>query len=45
MNEYRTTFGTVVRQPSALVPMAMALTALAGGAGAHCAVWRGTRGG
>jgi hypothetical protein len=29
MNEYRTTFGTVVRQPSALVPMAMALTALA----------------
>ncbi len=27
--EYRTTFGTVVRQPSALVPMAMALTALA----------------
>jgi hypothetical protein len=29
MNEYRTSFGTVVRQPSALVPMAMALTALA----------------
>ena len=29
MNEYRTTFGTVVRQPSALVPMAMSLTALA----------------
>jgi len=29
MNEYRTTFGTVVKQPSALVPMAMALTALA----------------
>lgn len=29
MNEYRTTFGAVVRQPSALVPMAMALTALA----------------
>ncbi len=29
MSEYRTTFGTVVRQPSALIPMAMALTALA----------------
>ena len=29
MNEYRTTFGTVVRQPSALVPLGMALTALA----------------
>jgi hypothetical protein len=29
MNEVRTSFGTVVRQPSALVPMAMALTALA----------------
>lgn len=29
MNEYRTTFGTVVRQPSALIPMGLALTALA----------------
>ncbi len=29
MNEYRTTFGMVVRQPSAVVPLAMALTALA----------------
>jgi len=29
MIEYRTTFGMVVRQPSALVPLAMALTALA----------------
>jgi len=29
MNEYQATFGTVVRQPSALIPMAMALTALA----------------
>ncbi len=29
MNEYRTSFGTVVRQPSALVPLGMALTALA----------------
>ncbi len=29
MNEYRTTFGMVVRQPSALVPLGMALTALA----------------
>lgn len=29
MNEYRTTFGTVVRQPSALVPLGMAMTALA----------------
>jgi hypothetical protein len=29
MNQYRTTFGTVVRQPSALVSMSMALTALA----------------
>jgi hypothetical protein len=29
MNEYRTTFGTVVRQPSALIPLMMALTALA----------------
>ena len=29
MNEYRTTFGAVVRQPSALVPLGMALTALA----------------
>ncbi|MGB8031208.1 MAG: hypothetical protein WCF30_16275 [Terracidiphilus sp.] len=29
MIEYRTTFGTVVRQPSALIPLVMALTALA----------------
>jgi hypothetical protein len=29
MTEYRTTFGTMVRQPSAVVPLAMALTALA----------------
>ena len=29
MNEYRTTFGAVARQPSALVPLGMALTALA----------------
>jgi len=29
MSEYRTTFGTVARQPSALVPLGMALTALA----------------
>ena len=29
MSEYRTSFGTVVRQPSALVPLAMAMTALA----------------
>ncbi len=29
MNEYRTTFGTVVRQPSALVPLGMAMMALA----------------
>jgi len=29
MNEYRTTFGTVVRQPSALIPLTMALMALA----------------
>ena len=29
MSEYRTTFGTVVRQPSALVPLGMAMTALA----------------
>jgi hypothetical protein len=29
MSEYRTTFGTVVRQPSALVPVGMAMTALA----------------
>jgi len=29
MNEYRTSFGTVVRQPSALIPLGMALTALA----------------
>jgi hypothetical protein len=28
MSEVRTSFGAVVRQPSALVPMAMALTAL-----------------
>jgi hypothetical protein len=28
MNEYRTSFGTVVRQPSALIPLGMALTAL-----------------
>ncbi|MGP8227041.1 MAG: hypothetical protein ACLQGT_12910 [Terracidiphilus sp.] len=29
MSEYRTSFGTVVRQPSALIPLGMALTALA----------------
>ncbi len=29
MSEYRTTFGTVVKQPSALVPLGMAMTALA----------------
>jgi hypothetical protein len=29
MSEYRTTFGTVVRQPSALIPLGMAVTALA----------------
>ena len=29
MNEYRTTFGTVVRQPSALVPLGMAMMTLA----------------
>jgi hypothetical protein len=29
MSEVQTSFGTVVRQPSALVPMSMALTALA----------------
>jgi hypothetical protein len=29
MTEVRTSFGTVVRQPSALVPLMMALTALA----------------
>jgi hypothetical protein len=29
MNEYRTTFGTVVRQPSALISLGLALTALA----------------
>jgi len=29
MNEYRTTFGTVVRQPSALVSLGLALIALA----------------
>ena len=29
MNEHRASFGTVVRQPSALIPLTMALTALA----------------
>lgn len=29
MSEYRTTFGTVVRQPSAVIPLGMAMTALA----------------
>ncbi len=29
MSEYRTSFGTILRQPSALVPLALALTALA----------------
>jgi hypothetical protein len=43
MSEVRTTsFGTVVRQPSALVPMAMALTALAVVMG-HIAIYGAAR--
>jgi hypothetical protein len=42
MSELRTSFGTVVRQPSALVPLGMALTALAVVLG-HIAVYGAAR--
>lgn len=42
MSEVRTSFGTVVRQPSAVVPMAMALTALAVVMG-HIAIYGAAR--